>query len=109
MNDALHELRLEVSELRNSKANEATTRFKLIDGVLFDVLGWQKVDISVEDRVDEDGGNESADSVISTGRHSILLEAKKIGASFEGAPKSRKAFLRGSWLSRPVGKPIKQA
>ena len=47
--------------------------------------------------------------IITTGQHSILIEAKKVGSNFEGVPKGRKAFLRGAWLSRPVGNPIRQA
>lgn len=107
--EKIHEILLRVSELKTSKANEASTRFKLIDSVLIDVLGWTKDDINVEDRISEDDGTEFSDYTLSTGRHSIILEAKKIGENFSGAPKSRKAFLRGSWMKTPVGKPIRQA
>jgi hypothetical protein len=89
------ELIRRASELKLGGANEATTRLKLIDDVLFDLLGWGKDDIEVEQRIDEDGLTEFADYVISTGRHSILVEAKKVGANFDGLPRSRKAFLRG--------------
>lgn len=109
MSEVVNTLRLRASELKTKSGNEASTRFKLIDDILFGLLSWTKEDIEVEERVREDGETEFCDYLISTGRHSILLEAKKVGASFEGLPKSRKAFLKGSWLSRPVGQPIRQA
>ena len=109
MDELIAKIRLSASELALSDANEAATRLKLIDTILFDLLGWRKDDVDVEDRVAEDGTTEFIDYAIATGQHSILIEAKKVSAKFDGVPKGRKAFLRGTWLQSPVGNPIRQA
>jgi len=108
MSKMVRDLQLRASELKINNGNEAMTRIKIIDDIIFDILGWSKDDVKIEERVDEDDNTEFADYVISTGRHSILIEAKKLGFNFEGLPKARKAFLKGTWLNRPVGRPIKQ-
>jgi len=100
---------LAASALKVGDANEAMTRLKLIDMVLFELLQWTQDDITIEDRVHEDGINQFSDYTISTGRQSILLEAKKIGVPFEGAPKARKAFLKGNWINSRAGAAVKQA
>lgn len=98
------------SELRVTNANEATTRLKLIDKVVFDMLGWDKMDVKVEERVSEDGKTTFFDYVISSGSHSILIEAKKIGERFSNLPKTRKAHLNGKWVyNGPSGAAITQA
>jgi len=109
MDEVVSKIRLAASELNVTSANEATTRFKLIDIVLSELLGWNREDIEVEDRVSEDGIGEFSDYIISTRQHSILIEAKKVGSNFEGVPKGRKALLKGSWLAKPVGNPVRQA
>ena len=53
-------------QLALSNANEAETRLKVIDDVVFSVLGWQKQDVSVEERVSEDGNTRFADYIIRT-------------------------------------------
>lgn len=60
-------------------ANEAETRIKLIDKVLFDVLGWTLDDVQVEDRVSEDGSTTFADYVVRTASTAFVVEAKKAG------------------------------
>ena len=107
--NTVHDVALAASELRVGGANEAMTRFKLIDLILYSVLGWPKDDIKVEERVSEDGKTTFSDYVISSGRQSILLEAKKVGARFDNIPKSRKAFLRGAWLKGAAGDAVRQA
>lgn len=109
MNEIASKIRLSSSELSTTGANEATTRLKLIDTIIFDLLRWTKDDVRVEYHLAEDGVTEFADYIISTGQHSILIEAKKVGSNFNGAPKGRRAFLRGTWLKQSVGDPIRQA
>ena len=46
-------------------ANEAETRLKVIDQILFDVLGWSHDGVTVEERVSEDGKTTFADYVLS--------------------------------------------
>lgn len=94
-----NELAVYASELRVSDANEATTRLKLINTVIFELLGWGKMDVKVEQRVSEDGKITFYDYVISSGSHSILIEAKRIGERFASLPKARKAHLTGNWVT----------
>jgi hypothetical protein len=42
-------------------ANGAETRLKVIDEMIFNVLGWHKNDVAVEERVSEDGTTKFAD------------------------------------------------
>ncbi len=81
------------SKLRLSDANEAETRFKVIDQVLQRILGWQFDDISVEERVSEDGKTTYSDYILRTANASIIVEAKRIGATFELAGRKRKIIL----------------
>ena len=60
-------------------ANEAETRLKIIDQVLFQVLGWTHADVNVEERVGEDGRTKFADYVLRTGMTAIVVEAKRWG------------------------------
>lgn len=82
------------SSLKVGDANEAMTRLKLIDTILFEFLQWSIEDVTVEDRVAEDGTTQFSDYTVSTGRQSILVEAKKIGVNFDGIPRSRKAVCK---------------
>lgn len=109
MQEIITEIQHAASELKIGDANEAATRKKLIDLVLHKLLSWTNADLSVEDRVSEDGKTTFLDYQLSTGRQSIIIEAKKIGASFDGIPKSRKAFLRGNWLTSRAGQAVRQA
>lgn len=92
----IQQLAIQASELKLANSNEATTRFKLIDNVLFDLLGWQKMDVKVEERVLEDGKTSFFDYVVSSGTHSFLIEAKRVSGQFN-LPKVRKAPLSGKW------------
>jgi hypothetical protein len=98
------------SSLKIADANEAMTRLKLIDLVLFDLLQWTNDDVTVEDRIGEDGATKFSDYQLSTGRQSILVEAKKIGVNFDGTPRSRKAVCKGAWLDKTkAGDAVRQA
>lgn len=89
-------------------ANEAATRFQVIDKLLMDVLGWTKEDINVEDRVSEDGQTTFADYVLHTASTRVVVEAKKIGASFN-LPSKRKSLLLGGVLKEGrIGEAIRQ-
>ncbi len=75
---AVDQLLAERDRLRRLGANEAETRLKLIDMILFSVLGWTRDDVSVEERVSEDGKTTFADYVLRTGMTAIVVEAKKL-------------------------------
>lgn len=69
----------ELSSLGND-ANEAETRLKIIDAILFDVLDWDKCDVEVERYCREEG---YADYVFNTNKSiCFVLEAKRAGVSF---------------------------
>jgi len=93
--------------LKLSDANEAETRLKVIDQILRSVLGWKLEDISVEERCSEDGKISFADYILRTATTAIIVEAKKVGATFE-LPAYKSARLGGgiergaSWRGYPA-------
>jgi hypothetical protein len=60
-------------QLRLADANEAETRLKVIDEILFTALGWSKDDNQLETRVSEDGNNEFADYPVRTAVTTLLI------------------------------------
>ena len=89
-------------------ANEAETRFKVIDGVLEKVLGWQKDDISVEPPCTEGSHTDYADYLIRTATTSFVVEAKRAGALFT-LPNNLKSGKLGGFLSTgAIGEAIAQ-
>lgn len=96
-------------ELRLADANEAETRLKVINEILFGVLGWTHDDIRVEERVSEDGKTTFADYIITTGMSALVVEAKKVGETFSEVPDTRRSALRGRLVSGQTGEAIKQA
>ncbi|WP_430431600.1 hypothetical protein [Oceanicaulis sp.] len=99
----------EISSAKNQNFNEAQTRFKIIDRVVFEFLGWDRDDVNVEIRTREDGSDKFIDYTISTAQHIIAIEAKRIGADFSNAPTSRRIQLKGEWLNSALGQAIRQA
>ena len=55
------EIVAQYDHLKLHEANEADTRLKVINDVLYGVLGWTHSDINVEYRVSEDGKTTWAD------------------------------------------------
>lgn len=96
-------------KLTLEEANEAETRLKVIDKVIFDVLEWTHEDVTVEERVSEDGGTTYADYVIRTANAAIVVEAKKGGVAFETITKNRRMKLSRSNLDSKLGEAIIQA
>lgn len=90
-------------------ANEAETRIKVIDEMLRSVLGWTLDDIRVEERTSEDGTTTFADYLICVASCSLVVEAKRAGASFL-LPSGRQSLKLGGVLSAgEVGEAIRQA
>ena len=92
-----------------SSANEAETRLKVIDRVLFEVLKWTHEDISVEQRVSEDGKTTFADYKVKTASTAFIIEAKKIGESFETQQFDCRLKLNNNHLVGAFGDAIIQA
>jgi len=90
-------------------ANEAETRKKLIDRIVEDVLEWDDTDISYEERVSEDGGTTYADYIIRTADVALLIEAKRIGRSFDVVPTQKRVKLTGRIMEGDTGAAIVQA
>jgi hypothetical protein len=59
--------------------NEATTRFRLIDQLFFDCLGWGKDDVTMEESQD----GVYADYTFYCPRRLLIVEAKREGINFE--------------------------
>ena len=97
------------AKLKLHDANEAETRKKLIDKIIEDLLGWNDDDISYEERVSEDGKTTYADYIIRTADISILIEAKRIGKTFNTVPDKKKVKLSGLFMQGETGDAIKQA
>ena len=103
------EIVAQYDHLKLYEANEAETRLKVINDVLYSVLGWRHADVRVEQRVSEDGSTTWADYVLETGMTAFVLEAKKVGVAFNEIPDGRRAQLKGKLLKGSVGDAIRQA
>ncbi|WP_225135715.1 hypothetical protein [Pseudomonas putida] len=90
-------------------ANEAETRIKLIDKVLFEVLGWTHNDVQVEERVSEDGSTTFADYVVRTASTAFVVEAKKSGVVFQSLPRDRRLKLTKANMHGELEEAITQA
>ncbi|ROQ28585.1 hypothetical protein [Gallaecimonas pentaromativorans] len=96
-------------QLSLADVNEATTRLKVIDKILFDILEWTHEDVTVEERVSEDKNTTFADYVIRTANAALIIEAKKIGLPFRTIEKGRRLKLSKSNLEGAFGDAIIQA
>lgn len=92
-------------------ANEASTRLKVIDRVLRDVLKWSDEDISPEEHVTEDGKTTFADYVLRTANTALIVEAKKVGEAFASirGQQGRRVKLSKSFLESDIGEAVIQA
>lgn len=95
--------------LRLAEANEAETRLKLINRVLFEILNWSRDDVSVEERVSEDGETTYSDYIVRTAGSAFVIEAKKVGVAFRDVPSIRRTRLVGAIMQGPTGAAIIQA
>jgi hypothetical protein len=89
--------------------SEAQTRFDIIDRVIKEILQWPHGQISVEEFAK---GNKEGyvDYLLKSGDAKIIIEAKKVGATFPNITKRKKLKLTGSLLSvGEIGAAIAQA
>ena len=77
--------------------SEAQTRFDVIDRIIKEVLQWNYGQISVEPHT-TGVRNGFIDYVLTAGDKKIIIEAKKVGASFPSPTKKRKLKLTGPVL-----------
>jgi hypothetical protein len=97
------------ANIAQAGANEAETRLKVIDRVLFEILEWTHDDVSVEERTSEDGTTTFVDYVVRTAGSSFVIEAKKVGAAFTAVPDVRRRRLTSSFVAGAHGDAILQA
>ncbi|MEM6891400.1 MAG: hypothetical protein AAF636_25225 [Pseudomonadota bacterium] len=90
-------------------ANEAETRLKLIDRIVFEILGWGHYDVRFEQRVSEDGKTTFSDYILTTGFSSLVIEAKRVGRSDLEVADKRKVLLDRRFVSGDTGEAIVQA
>ena len=95
--------------LKLSEANEAATRLKVVDRVLREVLDWTDSDIDPEEHVSEDGNHTFADYVLRTANVGVVVETKKVGASFDLPTTKRKERLNKAFVFGELGDAIVQA
>lgn len=84
----LENLKSEFESMDRSKMNEANTRFRFIDELLINCLGWDKKDISCE----ESYYGKYTDYILSLFRSVAVVEAKKFGDYFELPVGKQKLF-----------------
>ena len=91
------ELKTEVGTLNLDSANEAQTRFSIIDRFIREVLGWQAGQIAVEEH---SSGSRSGyvDYLLRVADSTIVIEAKKVGAAFPSPSSKGRLKLSGSVL-----------
>jgi len=82
-------------ELENE--SEAQTRFDIIDRIIKEILQWEHGQISVEPHT-TGKRNGFIDYILVSGDTRIIIEAKKIGASFPTPTKRKKLKLTGTIL-----------
>lgn len=92
-----------------TSANEAQTRFDVIDRVVREVLGWKHGQVTVEEK-NEGEKQGFIDYTLRSGDATIIIEAKKAGSSFPSPTKKPKLKLSGNVLGTgEIAKAISQA
>tara|TARA_R100001369_G_scaffold92869_1_gene140702 strand:+ start:14320 stop:16740 length:2421 start_codon:yes stop_codon:yes gene_type:complete len=94
-------------ELNN--VSEAQTRFDVIDRIIREILQWQHGQISVEPH-STGTRNGFIDYKLIAGDIKIIVEAKKVGATFPSPTKRKKLKLKGTILgSGEIAEALEQA
>lgn len=93
-----------------STANEAQTRYDIIDRLIREVLGWVHGTVTVEDYAPTHDKRGYIDYLLRSGDVGIIVEAKKIGASFPTPTTNTRLKLQGSVLGTgEISAAIRQA
>ena len=99
-----------VSGRNLSAENEAQTRYDVIDRLIREVLGWKHGTVKVEEYAPDHDKAGYIDYALRLGDALIVVEAKKIGASFPTPTDRSKLKLGGSVLSTgDISAAIRQA
>lgn len=93
-----------------ASANEAQTRYDVIDRIIKEVLGWNYGAVSVEEHAPTSTKAGFVDYLLRSGDVSIIVEAKKIGAAFPTPTINKRLKLNGTVLgSGEIARAITQA
>ena len=92
------EIRADLQTRDLSDANEAQTRFDVIDRVVRELLGWQHGQVTVEEPTTSPRAG-FVDYVLRVGDYAVVIEAKRLGASFPSPTRKTRLKLTGSLLS----------
>ena len=68
------EIKNSVELLKTNSSNEAETRRKIIDQILEKILGWDVLDITFEEKVQEDGTTKYADYIIKNALYTTKID-----------------------------------
>ncbi len=99
-----------VGQRNLAEANEAQTRYDIIDRMLREVLGWGHGTVSVEEYAPNDGKFGFIDYSLRSGDNTVIVEAKKAGAAFPTPTNKSKLKLGGSVLGEgEIAAAIEQA
>jgi hypothetical protein len=108
--ESYDQIRSFVAEKDLASANEAQTRFDVIDRMIREVLGWKHGQISVEVYTKGEEKEGFVDYLLRQGDNTIVVEAKKVGAAFPLPTQKLKLKLSGSVLGDgEIAKAIAQA
>ncbi len=95
-------------ELNNE--SEAQTRFDVIDRIIREILQWEHGQISVEPHSKGDDRNGFIDYILTASDMKIIVEAKKVGATFPSPTKNKKLKLTGTILGKgEIAEALEQA
>lgn len=90
-----------------SNESEAQTRFDVIDRFIREIMQWKHGQIHVEPYLESTG---YVDYILSSGDFKIIIEAKKIGATFPSPTRNKKLKLTGEILGTgEIAKALQQA
>lgn len=95
--------------LQTDDANEADTRLKIINEVVFNILGWGHEDVRTEQRTTEDGKTQITDYLFEISQTLFVIEAKRIGSDFQNVSGKRRFILSNANLTGEMGRAVKQA
>lgn len=105
---AFDNIRAAAGVLDLATANEAETRFHVIDRVIREVLGWEDGQIRVEEGTGESHRG-YVDYVLASGDRKIVIEAKRLDAAFPTPTKRSQLRISGAVMQAPgIGEAIAQ-
>jgi len=109
VSDIFSEIHKKALDKTLENESEAQTRFDIIDRIIKEVLQWEHGQISVEPHT---SGEKSGyiDYLLTAGDYKIIIEAKKIGATFPSPTRRKKLKVNGTILGTgEIKKALEQA